>query len=108
MRSVAVVGGGGTRPTGRVLRLLAAAVLIGMMAAGCGGHQASGQERLDNPGPPDTTRITEERLLPGDQRTPDEPSPATTAPRREPIGRALIPAVTTTSTATTTLTSPGP
>lgn len=78
-----------------VSRAGVAAVLVLMaVAVGCGGHEAS-QERPDISGQPDATRISDEVLLPGDQRAPGPPT-ATTVARRWPIGKGSAPAVTTT------------
>jgi hypothetical protein len=101
MRSVTLEGRGG---------VAAALVLVAMVAVGCGGHEASGQELPDVPGQPAAVRIADEGVLPGDQREPGSPT-VTTAERRWPIGKASSPAVTTTSTAPrpiTTSTSPPP
>ena len=101
MRSVTVVGRAG---------MAAGLVLVAVVAVGCGGQEASGQERPDIPGQPAAVvRIADEGLLPGDQRAPGAAT-VTTAPRW-PIGKASSPAVTTTSTApppTTTTIKPSP
>ena len=93
-----------------------AASLVGMVAAGCGGDEASGQKLPENPGLPAMVPIAAtDGLLPGDQRAPGPPT-VTTAARRWPVGRPSVPAVRTTRTAppaTTTSTAgllapPGP
>ena len=106
MRAVTVLGRGAM-----------AALLVGMVAAGCGGDEASGQKLPENPGLPATVPIAAtDGLLPGDQRAPGPPT-VTTAARRHPlVGRPSVPTVRTTRTAppaTTTSTAgllapPGP
>ena len=92
-------------------RMATGLVLTAVMAVGCAGSEASGQERPDFPGQPSATRIpSDEGLLPGDQRAPGPPT-VSTATRRWPIGNTSSPAVTTTSTSaaptTTTTTTVG-
>ena len=92
-------------------KMAAGLLLTAVLAVGCAGSEASGQERPDISGQPAATRISGEGLLPGDQRAPGPPT-VTTAARRWPIGKASSPAVTTTSTSpppttTTTTTTVG-
>jgi hypothetical protein len=101
MRSVTAKGRGG---------MAAGLVLVALVAVGCGGQEASGQERPETPGPPAAIRVSDEGLLPGDQRAPGSPTVTTTA-RLWPIGKASSPAITTTSTRpppTTTTIQPSP
>ena len=72
-----------------VLALVAPALLAAVFGVGCGGHQASGQERLESPEPVAT--VVGDGVLPGDRRTPDATSTVTTAAPRLPIGRAKSP-----------------
>jgi hypothetical protein len=75
-----------------------AALLVALGAAGCTGHEASGQEAPVDTGQPAASRISGEELVPGEQRLPGPPTVTTAIPRR-PIARTSSPAVTTTSIA---------
>ena len=80
MRSVRGIGG--------VLALAAPALLVAMFGVGCGGNQASGQERPESPEPV-VVAIVGDGLLPGDRRAPDAKLAVTTTTR--PIGRSSSP-----------------
>lgn len=79
MRSVRRIGG--------MLAPAAPALLVAMFGAGCGGNQASVQERPASPEP--VVAIVGDGLLPGDRRAPDGKLAATTTTR--PIGRPSLP-----------------
>jgi hypothetical protein len=77
------------RGIGRFLAPVAPALLVAMFGVGCGGNQASGQERPESPEPV-VVAIVGDGLLPGDRRAPVART-VTTAEPRLPIGRTKSP-----------------
>jgi hypothetical protein len=76
--------------------MMVTALLVAVVAIGCGGQRNPGQDGPDSSGRPPTILISGEGLLPGDQRAPNGPT-VTTAARRWPVGKAAVPPTTTTT-----------
>jgi hypothetical protein len=69
---------------------LVPALLVAAVAAGCGGHQASGQVVPDNRGRR-VAVVSGEEVLPGNRRAPDGASALTTTTTQPPIARTSSP-----------------